>query len=183
MRKVIAAINMTLDGVCDHTAGIADDETHQHYTDLLKRADAIVYGRVTFQLMEYWQTVVENPTGNKAMDEFAGVIDNIPDKVVFSRTVKNFDWKNTRVANRGIEEEILDLKKQPGENILIGSPSLIVSALNLNLVDEFQLCIHPVIAGSGQLLFENINDRISLKLLKTKSFQCGAVAFYYEPNA
>lgn len=171
---------MTLDGVCDHTAGIADDEIHQHYADLLKSADTIVYGRVTFQLMEFWQTVVKSPTGNKAMDEFAVVIDNIPDKVVFSRTVKNFDWKNTRVAKRGIEEEILDLKKQPGKNILIGSPSIIVSALNLNLVDEFQLCVHPVIAGSGQLLFKDISDRVNLKLLNTKTFANGAVILYYE---
>jgi dihydrofolate reductase len=87
MAKLIAAINMTLDGFCDHTAGIPDEEIHEHYADLLKNADTILYGRITYQLMEYWQTVVKNPTGNKAMDEFAVVIDKIP-KIVFSHSLK-----------------------------------------------------------------------------------------------
>jgi dihydrofolate reductase len=72
MRKLIAAMNMTLDGFCDHTAMIADDEIHQHYNELLKSAGTVLYGRITYQLMEYWRTVVKNPTGIKAMDEFAG---------------------------------------------------------------------------------------------------------------
>ncbi|HYK47893.1 MAG TPA: dihydrofolate reductase family protein, partial [Parafilimonas sp.] len=89
MRKVIAAINMTLDGFCDHTAMIADDEIHQHYTELLSSTDTLLYGRITYQLMEsYWPTVVANPTGNTPIDEFAEIIDNIS-KVVFSHTLKN----------------------------------------------------------------------------------------------
>ena len=96
MRKVIAAINMTLDGFCDHTAIIPDEEIHQHYTELLSEADAILYGRITYQLMEYWRTVVKNPTGNKSMDEFAVIIDNIS-KIVFSRTLKNVDWKSYNI--------------------------------------------------------------------------------------
>src|SRR6185295_15254086 len=101
MRKLIAGINMTLDGFCDHTTMIADDEIHQHYTDLLKSADTIIWGRITYQLMEsYWPTVVKNPTGNKAQDEFAVVVDNIS-KIVFSQTLKNVSWKNARVAKRG----------------------------------------------------------------------------------
>lgn len=87
MRKLIAGINMTLDGFCDHTAIIPDDEIHQHYADLLSSAGTALYGRITFQLMKYWQTVVENPTGNKATDEFAIKMDTIP-KIVFSRTLK-----------------------------------------------------------------------------------------------
>lgn len=79
---------MTLDGICDHTAIIPDDEIHQHYNELLNSADTIIYGRITYQLMEYWPTVVKNPTGNKSMDEFAITIDNIS-KIVFSRTLKN----------------------------------------------------------------------------------------------
>ena len=97
MRKVIAAINMTLDGYCDHRAGIADDEIHQHYNELLSTADTIVFGRITYQLMEsYWPSVVNNPTGNKPIDEFAVLIDNIS-KIVFSRTLKTVDWKNTQL--------------------------------------------------------------------------------------
>ena len=77
MRKIIAAINMTLDGYCDHTAVIADDELHEHYNELLRNAGALLYGRITYQLMEsYWPTVVKNPTGNKPTDDFAVLIDN-----------------------------------------------------------------------------------------------------------
>src|SRR6476646_3299974 len=98
MRKVIAAMNITLDGFCDHTAGIADEEIHQHYTELLRSADAVLYGRITYQLMEYWRTVLNNPTGKKAMDDFAVAIDNTP-KIVFSRTLKNVDWKSAKLAS------------------------------------------------------------------------------------
>ena len=186
MRKVIAAMNMTLDGFCDHTAMIADDEIHQHYNELLSNADTLIYGRITYQLMEsYWPTVVKNPTGNKPTDEFAVLIDNIS-KIVFSNTLKNVDpigigWKNAKLAKRGIKDEVLELKQGTGKDILVGSPSLIVASMNLNLIDECQLSVQPTIAGKGLVLFKNINDRIDLKLLKTKTFACGAVTFYYEP--
>jgi dihydrofolate reductase len=182
MRKLIAAMNMTLDGFCDHTAMIADDEIHQHYNELLSSADTLLYGRITYQLMEsYWPTVVENPTGNKPTDEFAVLIDNIS-KTVFSHTLKNVDWKNAKVAKKNIKEEVLELKQQAGKDILAGSPSLIVSLMNLNLIDEFQLCVQPIILGSGSIpLLKNINDRINLKLLKTKTFGSGSITLYYEP--
>jgi len=181
MRKVIAAINMTLDGFCDHTAGIPDDEIHQHYADLLSNADTVLYGRITFQLMEYWQSVVKNPTGNKAIDEFALIMDNIP-KIVFSHTLKNVEWRSARLANRTIEEEVLELKQQSAKDILVGSRSLIIQLMKINLIDEYQLCVHPVVAGSGLPLFENISDRTILKLINTKTFSGGAVTLYYEPT-
>ena len=182
MGKLIATMNMTLDGFCDHTAMIADDEIHQHYNELLSSADTLLYGRITYQLMEsYWPTVVKNPTGNKPTDEFAVIIDNIS-KIVFSHTLKNVGWKNARVAKRGIKEEVLELKQQPGKDILVGSPGLIVNSMKLNLIDEYQLSVQPTIAGKGLSLFKNINNRINLKLLKTKTFGCGAVTFYYEPT-
>jgi len=184
MRKVIAAINMTLDGFCDHTALIADDEIHQHYNELLKSADIILYGRITYQLMEYWPTVVKNPTGNKSIDKFAVTMDNIP-KVVFSQTLKNVEWKTARLAKGDIKEELLQLKQSRNggsKDILVGSRSLIVTLLNLNLIDEFQLCVQPIIAGKGLPLLNNIDDRINLKLLKTKTFtSSGSITFYYEP--
>src|SRR5678816_1654688 len=102
MRKIIAAMNMTLDGFCDHTAMIADDEIHEHYTELLNSAGTVLYGRITYQLMEYWRTVVKNPTGIKSMDEFALTMDNIP-KIVFSQTLKNVDWKTAKLAKRDIK--------------------------------------------------------------------------------
>src|SRR6185503_55700 len=182
MRKLIAAINMTLDGFCDHTAGIADDELHQHYNEILSNADILLYGRITYQLMEsYWPTVVKNPTGNKPTDEFAVLIDNIS-KIVFSRTLKNVDWKNTKLKKEVIKEEILELKQHAGKNILVGSPSLIVALAQLDLIDEYQLGVQPIVLGSGLPLFKNITDRIDLKLLKTKTFGCGAVMVYYEPT-
>jgi dihydrofolate reductase len=180
MRKVIAAINMTLDGFCDHTAIIPDEEIHQHYTELLSEADAILYGRITYQLMEYWQPFVKNPSGEKTMDDFAMAIDKIP-KIVFSHTLKNVEWESAKLTNRAIKEEVLELKQQPGKDILVGSRSLIIQLMKLNLIDEFQLCVHPVIAGNGLPLFENIHGRSILKLLKTKSFSSGAVTLYYEP--
>jgi dihydrofolate reductase len=180
MRKIIAAINMTLDGSCDHTAGIADEEIHQHYTDLLSNADTILYGRITYQLMEYWRTVLEDPSDEKSMNDFAVAIDKIP-KIVFSRTLENVEWKSAKLANRNIEEEVAALKKQPGKDILVGSRSLIIQLMTLNLLDEFQLCIHPVIAGTVLPLFENIQERTVLKLIKTKTFSGGAVTLYYEP--
>ena len=181
MRKLIAAINMTLDGFCDHTAGIADDELHQHYTDLLGASDTIIYGRITYQLMEYWQTVVKNPTGNKSMDEFAVAIDNIS-KIVFSHTLNHVEWKNARLAKRDLKEEVLELKQQAGKDILVGSPGLIVALTKLGLIDEYQLCVHPVIIGTGLPLFKTINEKTIFKLLKTKSFNSGAITLYYEPT-
>lgn len=127
MRKVIAAINMTLDGFCDHTSAIADDELHQHYTAMIRNAGAIIYGRVTYQLMEsYWPTVVKNPTGNKATDDFAVALENIP-KIVFSHTLRSVGWKNVTLATKDVKEEVLELKQKPGKDIFVGSPSLIVA--------------------------------------------------------
>jgi dihydrofolate reductase len=182
MRKLIAAINMTLDGFCDHTAGIPDEEIHEHYIELLRHTDAILFGRITYQLMEsYWPDIVTNPTGIDSMDEFAVIMDNIP-KIVFSRTLKSVEWETARLAKGGIKEEVLDLRQQAGKDILVGSRSLIVTLMNLNLIDEFQLCVLPVILGSGLTpLLKNINERIDLTLLKTKSFSSGAITLYYQP--
>jgi len=181
MRKIIAAINMTLDGFCDHTAGIADDELHQHYSELLSNAGVLLYGRITYQLMEYWRTVLKNPTGNKSLDDFAVMIDKIP-KIVFSHTLKNIDWESAKLATNDIEKEVLELKQQTGNDIFVGSPSLIVALTQLGLIDEYQLCVHPVVLGKGLPLFKNINDKIVLKLLKTKKFNSGAIVLYYEPT-
>jgi dihydrofolate reductase len=181
MRKLIAAMNMTLDGFCDHTAMIADDEIHQHYSELLSNAGILLYGRITFQLMEYWKTVVKNPTGNKSTDEFATTIDNAS-KIVFSRTLQQVDWRNTKLKKEVVKEEILELKQQAGKPILVGSPGLIVTLTQLDVIDEYQISVHPTVIGSGLPLFKNIKERVDLTLLKTKTFGCGAVTFYYEPT-
>ncbi len=181
MRKVIAAFNTTIDGNCDHTLGIADEELHQHYSDLIDNADVILYGRTTYQLMQYWQILINNPTGEKASDNFAKAIDKIP-KIVFSNSLKNTDWDTAKIASNPLEVVIKELKQQSGKDILIGSRSLIIQLINLNLIDELQLCIQPVIAGNGLSLFENINERTIFKLKKTKNFNNGAIILYYEPT-
>ena len=170
---------MTLDGYCDHTAIIPDEEIHQHYTDLLKSGETILYGRITYQLMEYWKSLVDNPSGNKSMDEFAVVMDQIP-KLVFSRKLKDVDWHSAKLATRDLKEEVRELKQTSKGDILVGSPGLIVSLMNLGLVDELQLCVHPVIAGGGMPLFKDIKNRLILELIKTKTFGSGAVVLYYK---
>lgn len=180
MRKLIAAINMTLDGFCDHTAGIADDEIHQHYNELFYTADTLLWGRKTYQLMEsFWPTVVKNPSGNKPIDEFAVLVDNI-NKIVFSKTLTGVSWNNTTLKSEINKEEILKLKQQPGKNMFAGSPSLISALTDLNVIDEYQIAIHPIILGKGLPLFK-INNKVDLRLLKTKSLASGVIIQYYEP--
>ncbi len=181
MRKVVAGINMTLDGFCDHTAVEPDEEIHQHYGALLENAGAILFGRITYQLMQFWQTLLKNPSGEKSMDDFAIAIDKIP-KIVFSRTLKGTGWNSAQLSDTSPEEMVVALKPQPGRDVFIGSRSLIIQLMKLNLIDELQLCVHPVLAGSGLPLFENITDRTTLKLTKTKTFGSGAIVLYYEPS-
>lgn len=178
MRKVIAAFNMTLDGYCDHTAVDPDEAIHDHYRDLLKSGGVALYGRTTYHLMEYWKDILQKPTGVKSMDDFAVSMDRIP-KVVFSHTLKNIDWKTARLAERDLEQEVLALREQEGNDILVCSRSLIIQLINLGLLDEFQLTIHPVVAGKGLPLLDLVKDRTVLKLAGTKTFGSGAVTFYY----
>jgi len=181
MRKVIAAFNMTLDGVSDHTAGIADDDLHRHYAELINNGGVILYGRTTYQLMQFWQELLKKPSGERSMDEFAIAIDKIQ-KLVFSNTLKETNWDSAKLASKSLVDELLELKQQAGRDILVGSRSLIIQLLNSHLIDEFQICIHPVIEGKGMLLFDQIRDRIVLKLTKTKVLGSGAAVLYYEPG-
>lgn len=130
MRKVIAATNITIDGVYDHTEGLSDGELHQHYTDLLDNANVILYGSTTYQLMQYWQTLLTNPSGDKTTDNFAIVIDKIP-KIVFSHKLKNTDWDSARPATKSLVYLVREFKQQHGSDIFVGSRSLIVQLMNL----------------------------------------------------
>jgi dihydrofolate reductase len=191
MRKIIATINMTLDGFCDHTGMLPDEEIHNHYTALLGEAHAILYGRITYQLMQYWQPLLQHPSGEKSMDDFARAIDQVP-KIVFSRTLQSAapnsildGWDSARLATQALEKEVLALKQAHHggyKPIFVGSRSLILQLMQLHLIDEYQLCVHPVLAGSGLPLFENIKDRTLLRLIKTKTFRGGAILLYYEPT-
>jgi dihydrofolate reductase len=116
------------------------------------------------------------------MNDFAASIDKI-EKLVFSNTLKDTGWDSAKLANRPVDEKVLELKQQSGKDIFVGSRSLIIQLLNSNLIDQFQICIHPVLEGKGLPLFDQIKNRIVFKLLKTKSLKSGATVFYYEPTS
>lgn len=171
---------MTLDGFCDHTVGIADNELHQHYTDMLRNAGTMIWGRTTYQLMEdYWPAVVKNPSDNPVFNDFAEQADNIH-KIVFSRKLKSVAWKNTTLKSELTKEDMTAFKQQDDKDILVGSPGLIAQFTNLGLIDEYRICIHPMIAGKGLVLFKNMAELTDLDLLNTKTFGSGVVVLYYE---
>jgi dihydrofolate reductase len=181
MRKVIGGINITLDGFCDHTAMLPDEELHDHYTDVLNQADVILYGSITYQLMQFWQPLVKHPSGEKSMDDFAVAIDKIH-KIVFSRKLKNVGWETASLSNQTPEDVIIQLRQLPGKDILVGSRSLLISLVNQGLIDELQICVHPVVVGKGLPLFDQIAQRTFLKLLKTKIFESGTILLCYKPG-
>jgi dihydrofolate reductase len=178
MRKIIAAMNMTLDGFCDHQYGVVDDELHQHYTDLLKTSDTILYGRITFELMTYWQMLIEKPSGVAAEDDFAQAIQKI-NKIVFSNTITNVAWDSADVADKSLFKTVADLKASEGTDVFVGSPSLIAQLTEKQMIDEYQICIHPVIAGSGLPLFNGLKTLQSLEFIKSKQFKNGSMLMYY----
>ena len=182
MARLIAGINMTLDGIFDHNSVNADEELHQHYYELIAASEIILYGRKTYQLMEYWKSVVENPVGQRATDDFAIAINKIS-KIVFSRTLKNLDWNTAILAGGSLEEEARKLKEQHGNDVLVGSRSLIIQLLKAGLVDEVQICIHPILAGEGSFLFDEMKDQVHLNLINTKELQSGAIVLYYKPES
>jgi dihydrofolate reductase len=132
--------------------------------------------------MQFWPTLLQNPSGKKSMDDFAVSIDKIQ-KLVFSNTLKDTGWDSAKLAKRPLGEEVLELKQQSGKDILAGSRSLIIQLLNSNLIDEFQICIHPIIEGKGLQLFDQIKDSIALKLVRTKLLDSGVIVLYYEPTS
>ena len=180
MRKVIFAINITLDGCCDHTKGIVDEELLEHHSLLLQDADLLVYGRKTYQLMvPYWPDIAKSHPETIAETEFADIFDSI-DKVVFSRTLESAEG-NTRIVGRNLRDEILKLKQQRGKNILTGGVSIPSQLIELGLVDEYRVVVHPIIAGEGRRLLEGVSlaEKLRLKLVESKTFKSGSVALRY----
>lgn len=171
---------MTLDGVCDHTVGIVDEALHYHYANLIDQAGVILYGRITYQLMQFWQNLLQHPSDRQSINDFAASINSI-EKIVFSNTLKDTEWDSAKIADQPIDEVVLALKKQPGKDILIGSRSLIIQLLNSHLIDEFQICIHPMVEGHGLRLFDHIGERIVFNLLQTKTLPSGVTILYYQP--
>jgi dihydrofolate reductase len=182
MRKLIYAINFTLDGCFDHTKMIADEEILEYYTPLVREADLSVYGRKTYQLMvPYWPDIAKSHTETKAENDFADAFDSMH-RVVFSRSLESAEAK-TRIVRTNLKDEILKLKQEPGSYILTGGVALPSQLIELGLVDEYRFVIVPVIAGEGEgrRLMEGIHlqEKFKLKLVESKIFKSGCVALRY----
>jgi dihydrofolate reductase len=181
MRNVIYAINITLDGCCDHTKMIADEELLDYYAQLLREADLRVFGRKTYQLMvPYWPDVAKNPSETRAEIEFARTFVAL-NRVVFSRSLDSAEEKNTRIVRGNLHDEILKLKQEQGKNILVGGVDIPSQLIDLGLVDEFRFVVMPVIAGEGRRLCQGISlpEKLRLKLVESKILKSGGVALRY----
>ena len=181
MRNVIFAINITLDGCCDHTNQLADEETHEYFTGLMRDVDLQVFGRKTYQLMvPYWPEVAKKRSETKAENEFADAFVSI-DKVVFSRTLDSAEDKNTRIVRANLRDEILKLKQEQGKNILAGGVDIPSQLIELGLVDEYLFVVGPILAGEGRRLLEGVSlpEQLQLKLVESKIFKSGCVALRY----
>lgn len=181
MRKVIFAINITLDGCCDHTKQFVDEAIHEYFTQLTREADLQVFGRKTYQLMvPYWPEVLRDQSATKADVEFARAFVSL-DKVVFSRTLASAEEKNTRIVRTNLREEILKLKREPGKAILVGGVDVPSQLIELGLVDEYRFVVGPIVAGDGRRLLEGVSlrEKLQLKLAESKTFKSGCVALRY----
>lgn len=189
MRNLIYAINITLDGCCDHAMQAGTEEIMEHYTQLLREVDLLVYGRTTYQLMvPYWSNVAKDASEAQAEIDFAKTFVS-KNKVVFSRSLDNAqgreqvkkDDANARIVSTELREEILKLKKEPGKSILAGGVDIPSQLVELGLVDEFRIMVMPVIVGKGRRLFDGVNlpEKLKLKLVETKSLKSGCVALRY----
>jgi len=181
MRNVVYGINLTLDGCCDHTKANGSEDIHEYFTQLLQKADTVVYGRKTYELMvPYWPDVEKNLSGKKTEIEFAKAF-NALKKVVFSRSLTSTEDENTRIVSTDLRNEILRLKQQPGKDISIGGVDLPSQLIQLGLIDEFYFVVHPIIAGAGRRLFNDtmLPQSLGLKLVDSQTLPSGCVALHY----
>lgn len=186
MRKVVLFMHISLDGFAAGPNGELDwisydEELEKYAEDIVSTVGSPLYGRVTYQMMKsYWPTVLNDPSATKHDMDHARWLEDV-EKIVFSKTLEKTEWNNTRVIKDNIAEEASKLKQQPGKDLVIfGSPGLARNFLQLGLIDEYRLTVNPVILGSGKPLFKDVEDTISLKIVKTQSFNSGVVALHYE---
>jgi dihydrofolate reductase len=186
MRNLIFSINLTADGCCDHTKGIADVVIHEYFADLMRSADTLVYGRKTYQLMvPFWPDMAKTQSGQtKAWNDFALAFDAVEKIAVFSRTLDKAESKKTQIFRGNLEDEIRKLKQQPGKNILLGGVDFPSQLVHTGLIDEYRLVFHPILAGEGTRLFQGISLResVPLKLVESKVLGTGFVALRYLKN-
>jgi dihydrofolate reductase len=185
MRKLIYAINTSLDGHCDHTNFYPDEDIMTHFTQLTRDAGTFLYGRKTYELMiPYWPDVAKTPPGqdDREVDiEYAKAFDAVEKIVVFSQSLDGVEGEKTRVVRTGLRDEVLKLKQQPGKNIFTGGVNLAAQLAALDLIDEYHCVVHPIVVGGGTRLFEGIRlqEKLQLKLVESKVFKSGAVALRY----
>lgn len=183
MRKLIYAINLSLDGCYDHAKSTPGEDVHDFFTGLIQDSDIALYGRITYELMvPFWPDMAKNNSGDsKALNNFAKAFDAI-DKVVVSRTLEHVEDKKTTIL-RGddLHGEILKLKSESGKDIFVGGVDLPTQLIELDLVDEFIFMIHPEIVGEGKRLFDTtqFTETPELKLVETKTFKTGSVMLRY----
>ncbi len=185
MRPLRYSINVTLDGCCDHRVGIADEELHRHAAENIAQADALLFGRVTYEMMEAaWR--LPAPTGEWPdwmepwMQPFARTIDAAK-KYVVSSTLERVDW-NAELLRGDLGEAVQRLKQEPGKGLFVGGVTLPLALAELGLIDEYEFVVHPRIAGHGPTLFAGLSKLIDLKLVSRLEYGSGAVAMRYEPR-
>jgi dihydrofolate reductase len=181
MRNLIYSINISIDGCLDHTGMLPNDEIHEFFTQLIRDAGLLVYGRITYELMvPFWPDIAKNHSMSKTSNDFADAFDAV-DKVVFSKSLQKVEDKKSRIVRTDLKEEILRLKQEPGKDMLLGGVDLPSQLIALGLVDEYIFVVHPVIAGGGRRLFEAISlpERPQLKLVDSKILSSGHVANRY----
>ena len=173
-RPLRYSINVTLDGCCDHQAIPADEELHRHATEYLNRADALLFGRVTYQMME---AAFRAPAQTEL---FARTI-NAAKKYVVSSTLKRVDW-NAELVRGDLATAVEELKRQPGKGLGTGGVKLPMALAELGLIDEYEFIVHPRVAGHGPTLFAGLSKHVALKLVGRLELGSGAVALRYEPK-
>jgi dihydrofolate reductase len=170
-----------LDGCCDHREGIADEELHRHAAENIARADALLLGRVTYQMMEEaWRLSTRTVTMPDWTEPFARTIDAAK-KYVVSSTLDRVDW-NAELVRGDLGKAVQQLKQEPGKGLFTGGVKLPLALAELGLIDEYEFVVQPMVVGHGPTLFEGLSKRIDLKLVSRLEFRSGAVAMRYEPR-
>jgi dihydrofolate reductase len=181
MRPLRYSINVTLDGCCDHRAISADEDLHRHACENLDQADALLFGRVTYEMMEAaFRPPARTGARPDLMEPFARTIDAAK-KYVVSTTLERVDW-NTELVRGDLEMAVQQLKQEPGKGLFVGGVKLPLALAELGLIDEYEFVVHPRIVGHGPTLFAGLSKRVDLKLVGRLEFGSGAVAMRYEPR-
>ncbi len=181
MRPLRYSINLTLDGCCDHREGTPDEELHRHAAENIARADALIFGRVTYEMMEAaWRS--PRPAGTRPdwTEPFARTIDAAK-KYVVSRSLDEVDW-NAELVRGDLETTVQQLKQEPGNGLFTGGVQLPLALAELGLIDEYEFVVHPRIVGHGPTLLSGLSKHVDLKLVSRVELGSGAVAMRYVPR-